>query len=324
MKKYIYSPHHQGLVLAPLMTEPTYESCRPYPLKDAMQAYNTWLSSPPVYKVREEDIEWFSVERGEDEFEVVKRNHPIQVFGGMTYYEERTVAIPKKGNERSDFLKSWIGEPMNDEGNESKEQSPSVEQGGDYYYELFKFFSDEHGLTLLDSEIQDIIQAVNKFQSVEAKESKPYTEGYNEKHKGWIALYKDEQEFNSYLKWKYSQESKEQVDSQIEARYTEAEVVELLRQQRELCAASVSWADDCTRDVERYIKNTPIPPLKSSLNQKQPKGLPSGDWYLNEHGNRITVLSVADGWCMVREGYKKPFVVPEEFVLGTFDKATAQ
>jgi hypothetical protein len=58
---------------------------------------------------------------------VVKRNHPIQVFGGMTYYEERTVAIPKKGNERSDFLKSWIGEPMNDEGNESKEQSPSVE-----------------------------------------------------------------------------------------------------------------------------------------------------------------------------------------------------
>jgi hypothetical protein len=64
--------------------------------------------------------------------------------------------------------------------------------------------------------------------------------------------------------------------------------------------------------------------FKSSLNQKQLKGLRSGDWYLNEYGNKITILSVADGWCMVRECDKKPFVVPEEFVLGTFDKATKQ
>jgi hypothetical protein len=56
----------------------------------------------------------------------------------------------------------------------------------------------------------------------------------------------------------------------------------------------------------------------------QVAGLGSGDWYLNEQGNKITVLSVADGWCMVREGDKKPFVVPEEFVLGTFDKAIKQ
>jgi len=32
-----------------------------------------------------------------------------------------------------------------------------------YYYPLFKLFSDEHGLTLLESEIQDIIDEVKKF-----------------------------------------------------------------------------------------------------------------------------------------------------------------
>jgi hypothetical protein len=63
----------------------------------------------------------------------------------------------------------------------------------------------------------------------------------------------------------------------------------------------------------------------SPIEAKQSKmGLRSGDWYLNERGNRITVLYVVDGWCMVREGDKKPFVVPEEFVLGTFDKAITQ
>ena len=44
------------------------------------------------------------------------------------------------------------------------DSSNSIEQEGGYYYELFKFFSDEHNLTLLDSEIQDIIHVVNKFQ----------------------------------------------------------------------------------------------------------------------------------------------------------------
>lgn len=36
---------------------------------------------------------------------------------------------------------------------------------GGYYYELFKFFSEQHNLILLDSEIQDIIYAVKKFES---------------------------------------------------------------------------------------------------------------------------------------------------------------
>lgn len=37
------------------------------------------------------------------------------------------------------------------------------ENQGGYYYDLFKFFSDEHGLILVDSEIVDIIRAVEKF-----------------------------------------------------------------------------------------------------------------------------------------------------------------
>lgn len=32
-----------------------------------------------------------------------------------------------------------------------------------FYYDLFKFFSDEHNLTLTDGEIQDIIYEVEKF-----------------------------------------------------------------------------------------------------------------------------------------------------------------
>lgn len=43
------------------------------------------------------------------------------------------------------------------------------------------------------------------------------------------------------------------------------------------------------------------------------------DWYLNEYGNKVEVIAVARGWCMVREGNKKPFVVSEEFVLATFN-----
>lgn len=32
-----------------------------------------------------------------------------------------------------------------------------------YYYPLFKFFSDEHGLSLLDSQLQDVIHECKKF-----------------------------------------------------------------------------------------------------------------------------------------------------------------
>jgi hypothetical protein len=78
----------------------------------------------------------------------------------------------------------------------------------------------------------------------------------------------------------------------------------------------------------RSIINAPFPEIDTSqFKESQPTevaGLRSGDWYLNERGNKITVLSVADSWCMVREGDKKPFVVPEEFVLGTFDNSITQ
>ena len=40
----------------------------------------------------------------------------------------------------------------------------SAEQVGlGYYYPLFKFFADEHGLTLLDSQMQDVIHECKKF-----------------------------------------------------------------------------------------------------------------------------------------------------------------
>jgi hypothetical protein len=40
-----------------------------------------------------------------------------------------------------------------------------MEETGGYYYDLFKFFANNHGLNLLDSEIQDIIRAVEEFQN---------------------------------------------------------------------------------------------------------------------------------------------------------------
>jgi hypothetical protein len=119
MKKYIYSPHHQGAVEAPLMTEPNQ---RDYWLTDpaftvfnhgefdeAMAAYNTWLSSPPIAKVRDEDKEWFSVDRDESEFE---RQHQILLNGewvNCSFFvwekdlnDKRIVAIPKESKEQED------------------------------------------------------------------------------------------------------------------------------------------------------------------------------------------------------------------------------
>jgi hypothetical protein len=170
MKKYIYSPHHIGLVLAPLMTDPTFGHYPDYEsFEQDFDTYNSWLSSPPIYKVRPEDIEWFSVERGEDEFEVRKQwlrekaNQwlDVDMHLPINYYcKTRIVAIPKKGNESTE-RKIALSDPSNSAclkflngggkecktlcegcfqfykmnlGNESKEQSPSVEQG---YSEAF-------------------------------------------------------------------------------------------------------------------------------------------------------------------------------------------
>ncbi len=133
--KYIYSPQHQGLVLAPLMTEPK----RPYityngTAEDYKQFYNhwlqekdynTWLSSPPIYKVRPKDIEWFSVERGDDEFEDVWYN-----FGGFDIPDDYgALAIPKKGNE-------------------SKEQSPEPDFENDPYWVGQAYLQDKQLLEI--------------------------------------------------------------------------------------------------------------------------------------------------------------------------------
>lgn len=44
--------------------------------------------------------------------------------------------------------------------------------------------------------------------------------------------------------------------------------------------------------------------------------LPVGYCYENEHGIEVTVIAIANGWCMVTELFKKkPYVVEEEFIL---------
>jgi hypothetical protein len=199
--KYTYSDPHKGLMPWPLMEEPNVHDEKYYYspgsefahfkkgafYKDEA-AYTSWLQETPLCLVRPEDIEWFSVERGEDEFEV-----RIGYNGGKGGYEEKySWAIPKKGNE-------------------GKEQSPSVEQG------------------------------------------------YSEKYKGWVAIFKDEKNYCDFLKWQ-------------RGGYSEAEVVELLRQQRELCAEAFKKSFMKSGDVfyqHKSIVDAHYPPLKSSLNQKQ-------------------------------------------------------
>jgi hypothetical protein len=196
MRKYIYSPHHLGLVLAPLMTEPNYyDYLNKITFAQAEEAYNTWLSSPPIYKVRPEDIEWFSVERGEDEFEVKDRWKD-------SYAKCELVAIPKKGNEPDhiadagkmveklidhakeqlhftecdgrykagfadaiDFVSEWLNnntpvELSKEKGNESKEQSPSVDRikelAVDFAFENFP----KSGVTY-----QDVIKLFDEWLS---------------------------------------------------------------------------------------------------------------------------------------------------------------
>jgi hypothetical protein len=108
MKKYIYSPQHQGLVEAPLMEKPNYEQTPFGVFGGSVELYNTWLSSPPIYKVRPEDIKDFLEPIDESQFEVVEIEDYIGGSGHTGYPTFTKFTIPKKGNE-------------------SKEQSPSVE-----------------------------------------------------------------------------------------------------------------------------------------------------------------------------------------------------
>jgi hypothetical protein len=120
MKQVIYSEHHKGLKHYPLMDKPNsnhgkyWGAYQPetgtwnYNLELFNQdgeAYNKWLSEPPIAQVRDEDIEFFSVPRGESEYELKR-----QITGKYDTWDEaseilynlavpacrRIVAIPKK------------------------------------------------------------------------------------------------------------------------------------------------------------------------------------------------------------------------------------
>jgi hypothetical protein len=87
--------------------------------------------------------------------------------------------------------------------------------------------------------IKSILTAVEQHSQSE--------QGYSEQYKGWIALFKDEKNYLYFLKW------------QREG-YSEAEVKELLRQQREKCARA--YLDNFKN---HGILNAPEPQLKSSV-----------------------------------------------------------
>jgi hypothetical protein len=200
MKKYIYSPQHQGLVLAPLMDEPrgpvVCDCCVCKDRQAAKEAYNTWLSSPPAFKVRPEDIEWFSVERGEDEFEVIDSHK---------WFLSECEDCGWQGSSE----KLLGGGALADTGDYGDCYCPKCESRK--------------------------VEEVNTFPSYE----------------GLVAIPKK------------GNESKEQSPS-VEQCYSESEVVELLRQQRENCV--YAYLD---KFKSHGILNAPTPPLKSSLNQKQ-------------------------------------------------------
>jgi hypothetical protein len=64
-----------------------------------------------------------------------------------------------------DYTFNKVIEAMEEYRLQSHPSPMSVEQVEElgYYYPLFKFFSDEHGLSLLDSQLQDVIHECKKF-----------------------------------------------------------------------------------------------------------------------------------------------------------------
>jgi len=68
-------------------------------------------------------------------------------------------------DEEKEFLLQHIELYASGKVHQSKQPPMSAEQVEElgYYYPLFKFFSDEHGLSLLDSQLQDVIHECKKF-----------------------------------------------------------------------------------------------------------------------------------------------------------------
>jgi hypothetical protein len=72
----------------------------------------------------------------------------------------------------------------------------------DYYQKLFNYMLDEHGVTLLEQDMQEIINIVNEMQAIDKVNSdmKSRSPGYsrmmNESCKGWGEAYLQLRKFN--------------------------------------------------------------------------------------------------------------------------------
>lgn len=75
---------------------------------------------------------------------------------------ELKVIIDKHTTSLADFEAIWGAVNKYMQSHPSPMSAEQVEELG-YYYPLFKFFSDEHGLSLLDSQLQDVIHECKKF-----------------------------------------------------------------------------------------------------------------------------------------------------------------
>ena len=75
---------------------------------------------------------------------------------------ELKVIIDKHTTSLADFEAIWGAVNKYMQSHPSPMSVEQVEELG-YYYPLFKFFSDEHGLSLLDSQLQDVIHECKKF-----------------------------------------------------------------------------------------------------------------------------------------------------------------
>lgn len=106
---------------------------------DPHKTYNEHLKSLRTIQIAPEYVDYWAegAKVKEGEYEVISQKEDKQI-GYAIVTTSKQVAIPA--------------------------QDEAGLTGG-YYYDLFKFFLDEHGLTLVDTEICDIINAVNKFQS---------------------------------------------------------------------------------------------------------------------------------------------------------------
>lgn len=59
--------------------------------------------------------------------------------------------------------------------------------------------------------------------------------------------------------------------------------------------------------------------LAGETPKKRIERLFAGEHYSDEYGERVDIMVVHEGWCMVRKGSRKPFVVAEEYLLAMFN-----